>query len=184
MTVEMRGAAFFTFLDALGQLRGPATVAAVRAALPVSLREQLDRGALTRVGWYPLSAYAALHTANDSVVRGGEALAFQIGRLTTEVDTRGLIRFVLAIASPDLLMRHASLVFGSYIRGATVTAEALAPRHCSVRWKGLEGATRLLLAEMEGGTAFLVERTGGKHVQVSTLSAKSPSEGGFEVRWE
>lgn len=184
-TVEMRGAAFLTFLEALKTLRGPATEGAVRAALPDDVREKLASGVLTRVGWYPLSEYAALHTATDAVVRGGTEFARLLGRTTTEIDTRGLIRYVLAIASPDLLMRHAAKVFSSYVRGgAVVTSRALGPRHYELQWEGLVGATNLVHVETQGGAAFLIERTGGKNVRVEAAPAQSRPEHAFSIRWE
>lgn len=183
-TVEMRGAAFLTFLEALRALRGPATEGAVRAALPDALREKLASGVLTRVGWYPLAEYSALHTATDAVVHGGTDFARLLGRTTTEIDTRGLIRYVLAIASPDLLMRHASKVFSSYVRGATVVSKALGPHHYELQWEGLVGATNLVHIEMQGGAAFLIERTGGKNVQIEAAPALSRPEHTFAIRWD
>jgi len=183
-SVEVRGAAFLTFLEALRVLRGPATEAAVRAALPDGLREKLASGVLTRVGWYPLSDYSSLHTVTDAVLHGGVDFARQLGRTTTEIDTRGLIRYVLAMASPDLLMRYASKVFSSYVRGATVTSKTLGPRHYELHWKGLVGATNLVHVEMEGGAAFLAERVGAKHVRVEAAVAQSRPEHSFVIRWE
>jgi hypothetical protein len=183
MTLEMRGAAFLTFFDAVRELRGPATEAAVRAGLPVGPRERLERGAITRVGWYPLADYTELHAAFDRTARGGEALARQLGRVSTDLDTRGLLRYVLAIASPDLLMRHAPLVFSSYVRGDGVTPEKKGPGRYVVRWQGLDGASALVNAELEGGTAFLVEKTGGRDVAVERVAPSGPSEHAFEVRW-
>lgn len=183
-TVEVRGAAFLTFLEALKALRGPATEAAVRAALPHGLRESLESGVLTRVGWYPLADYSSLHTATDAVLHGGADFARHLGRITTEIDTKGLIRYVLAIASPDLLMRYASKVFSSYARGATVTSKALGPRHYELHWEGLVGATNLVHAEMEGSTAFLAVRAGAKNVHIEAAAAQSSPEHTFHIRWE
>jgi hypothetical protein len=183
MTVEMRGTAFVTFFQALRELRGPSTELDVRAALPPPLRDRLERGAITRVGWYPLSDYTELHAASERVIAGGQPFARQLGRITTEIDTRGLIRYVLAIASPDLLMRHAPLVFSSYVRGATVRPEKRGAGHYRVHWEGLTGASALVNAELEGGTSFLIERTGGRDVLVEPVAADPTSVYAFDVRW-
>lgn len=179
----MRGAAFLTFFDAVRELRGPATEAAVRAALPAALRERLERGAITRVGWYPLADYAELHAALDRTARGGETLARQLGRVSTDLDTRGLIRYVLAIASPDLLMRHAPLVYSSYVRGGAITPEKKGPGRYLLRWSGLVGSSPLVNAELEGGTSILVEKAGGRDVVVERVAPGAASEHAFEICW-
>jgi hypothetical protein len=183
MTVEIRGTAFVTFFEAIRELRGPATEAAVRAALAVELRERFERGAITRIGWYALSDYAALHAASERVIGGGPTFARQLGRTSTEIDTRGLIRYVLAIASPDLLMRHAQLVFSSYVRGCAVRPEKLGPGHYRLHWEGMTGVSALVNAELEGGTAYLVERTGGRDVLLEPAPTHEAGSHAFDVRW-
>ncbi len=183
MPVEMRGAAFLSFFQGVTELRGVTTSNAVRDALPAPLRERVVSGAISRVGWYPMEDYATLHAVCAEVTGGGDAFATALGRVTTDHDTRGLLRYVLAFTSPDLLLRYGDKVFGSYVRGASMQVERLAPQHHVIRWSQFRGATRLVHAEWRGGVAFLLERCGGRDVVVTARESVDPAAATFEVRW-
>jgi hypothetical protein len=157
---EIKGVAFHTFFQAVGELRGAVSVERTRAAVAPELREQLRLGAIARVGYYPLATYGELHAAAHRALHGGEAFARDIGRKTAEIDTRGLLRFVLGLTSTDLLVRHADKVWSSFARGSRVRAEKLHDRRYSVKFDGFWEASELVLTELEGALATLVERTG------------------------
>jgi len=127
--------------------------------------------------------YAALHEACDDVIGGGADFATALGRVTTDRDTRGLLRYVLAFTTPDLLLRYGDKVFGSYVRGATMEVERIAAGHQLMRWRQFHGASALVRGEWRGGVAFLLERCGGRDVVVSERGSDDPSEATFEVRW-
>jgi len=179
----MRGAAFLSFFEGVTELRDAATSAAVRDSLAPDLRERLANGAFSRVGWYPMQEYSALHAACDAVIGGGDAFAFELGRVTTDHDTRGLLRYVLAFTSPELLLRYGDKVFASYVRGATMHVERVASMHHVIRWSGFHDASPRVHAEWRGGVAFLIERCGGRDVVVSSRAISVPGEATFEVRW-
>lgn len=183
MPVEMRGAAFLSFLEGVAELRDRATADAVRDALRPDLRALFVNGGMTRVGWYPMADYAALHVASENVVRGGMPFARELGRVTTDRDTRGLLRYVLAFTSPDLLLRYGDRVFLSYVRGASMVVDRVAPKHHIIRWNDFHGASFHVHAEWAGGVAFLVERCGGKDVSVVQLPTTDASKAAFEVTW-
>jgi hypothetical protein len=183
MAVEMRGAAFLSFFDGIAELRGQGVADAVRDAVRPDLRERLLNGGITRVGWYPMEDYSALHDACDAVVGGGAAFATQLGRITTDRDTRGLLRYVLAFTTPELLLRYSDKVFGSYVRGATMRVEKLGPKHQLLCWDDFHGASFFLHAEWQGGVAFLIERAGGRDVKVVGRATQDPSRAAFEVSW-
>lgn len=180
---EMRGAAFTSFFDGVRDLRDDRTADRVRETLPAALRARFETGAITRVGWYPMAEYSALHVAADEVIAGGDAFARELGRVTTERDTRGLLRYALAFTTPDLLLRYADKVFGSYVRGASMHVDRLGPAHHVIRWTDFHDASARVHAEWEGGVAFLLERAGAKHVSVVGQPEADPSRASFEVRW-
>ncbi|MBX7193427.1 MAG: hypothetical protein K1X94_15335 [Sandaracinaceae bacterium] len=184
MTVEMRGAAFLSFFEGIEELRDRATADAVKEALRPELRERVLSGAITRVGWYPMAEYTALHEALDRVVSGGPEFAVRLGYVTTDRDTRGLLRYVLAFTSPDLLIRYADKVFMSYVRGASMSIEQLGPRHYLVSWSDHHGASRALFDEWRGGIQLLMERCGGKNVVVAARPFDDPARAQCEVTWE
>ena len=183
MTVEMRGAAFLSFFDGVAELRDRATADAVRDALRPDVRRRILDGGFTRVGWYPMEDYSALHTACEQVVKGGMPFAIQLGRVTTDRDTRGLLRYVLAFTSPDLLLRYGDKVFGSYVRGATMTVERIASKHHVLHWDDFHGASFAVHAEWQGGVTFLIEKCGGKNVSVVQRATPDPAKAAFEVSW-
>lgn len=183
MPVEMRGAAFLSFFEGIAELRSKAVADAVREAVRPDLRERLLNGGITRVGWYPMHDYCSLHEACDAVVKGGHAFATQLGRITTDRDTRGLLRYVLAFTTPELLLRYSDKVFGSYVRGATMRVEKLGPMHHVLFWDDFHGASFFLHAEWQGGVAFLIERAGGRDVRVVARPSQDPARAAFEVSW-
>lgn len=180
---EIKGVAFHTFFQAVGELRGDAAVALTRAELAPELREKLRLGAISRVGYYPLETYGELHAAAQRALHGGEAFARDIGRKTAEIDTRGLLRFVLGLTSTDLLVRHADKVWASFARGARVHAEKLHPRRYSVRFDGFWQASELVLTELEGALATLVERTGAVDPVVRHSRDRDGATVNYIVEW-
>lgn len=180
---EIRGVAFHTFLLAVAELRGERAVESTRAQVPPELREQLRLGAISRVGYYPLQTYAELHAAAQRALRGGEAFARDIGRKTAEIDTRGLLRFVLGFATTDLLVRHADKVWASFARGARVRAEKLRERRYSVKFEGFWEAPELVLVELEGALATLVERTGAVDPLVRHSRDPDGATVSYSVEW-
>ncbi|HTV24734.1 MAG TPA: DUF2378 family protein [Polyangiaceae bacterium] len=168
---------------ALTELRGDAAAERARAALAPELREQLRLGAITRVGYYPLQTYTELHAAAHRALHGGEALAREIGRKTAEIDTRGLLRFVLGLTSTDLLVRHADKVWASFARGARVRAEKLHERRYSVKFDGFWQASELVLTELEGALATLVERTGAVNPKVHHSRDSDGATVSYVVEW-
>jgi Protein of unknown function (DUF2378) len=180
---EIKGVAFHTFFQAVGELRGEAAVARTRAELAPELREKLRLGAISRVGYYPLATYGELHAAAQRALHGGEAFARDLGRKTAEIDTRGLLRFVVGLTSTDLLVRHADKVWASFARGARVHAEKLHPRRYSVRFDGFWEASELVLTELEGALATLVERTGATDPVVRHSRDREGATVNYIVEW-
>lgn len=174
---EMKGVAFHSMIAAVGELDGEDAKARVVAALPEPIGTSFRSGALTRVGWYPLEHYGLVHDAIQSVLGGGEGRARDLGRKSTEIDTRGLLRYVLALTTPGLLVRHANRVFGSYIRGGTVIAVQREAGIYDVTFTNMSGASRWILAEWEGGITYLLEVAGAKSASVRRVSASSDAEG-------
>lgn len=174
---EMKGAAFYSMIAAIGELDGAEAQAGVVAALPEPIGSVFRSGALARVGWYPLEHYGLVHEAIQAVLGGGERRARDLGRKSTEIDTRGLLRYVLALTTPSLLVRHANRVFGSYIRGGTVTAAQRDLGIYDVTFSNMSGASRYVLAEWEGGISFLLEVAGAKAVNVRRAAATADEHG-------
>jgi len=180
---EIKGVAFHTFFQALAELRGDVAVERTRAQLAPALREQMRLGAIARVGYYPLATYTELHAAAQRALHGGEAFARDIGRKTAEIDTRGLLRFVLGLTSTDLLVRHADKVWASFARGARVRAERLHERRYSVKFDGFGEASELVLTELEGALATLVERTGATDPVVRHSRDSDGTTVSYIVEW-
>lgn len=176
-TAEMKGVAFHTMIAAVGELDGEDAKARVLEALPEPVGTSFRSGALTRVGWYPLEHYGLVHDAIQSVLGGGERRARDLGRKSTEIDTRGLLRYVLALTTPSLLIRHANRVFGSYIRGGTVIAKQRDVGIFDVTFTNMGGASRWILAEWEGGICHLLEVAGAKTTSVRRVAATADADG-------
>jgi hypothetical protein len=72
---------------------------------------------------------------------GGEREARELGWRSTDIDTRGLLRFVIALSTPALLVQQASRVFGSYIRGGKVTSTKREAGLYDVAFSNMGGAS-------------------------------------------
>ncbi len=175
--LEMKGAAFHSMLDAIEELDGKDARERVIAALSEPLGTAVRSAALTRVGWYPIEDYNLLHEAIQATLGGGDRKARELGRKSTEIDTRGLLRYVLAITTPSLLVRHANRVFGSYIRGGTITATKRQPGMFDLAFTNMTSATRYLFPEWEGGIGLLLELSGATNVNVRRAPQLTEEDG-------
>lgn len=182
-TCEIKGVAFHTFFQAITELRGAAAATLVRDALAPDLGERLRRGAISRVGYYPLSEYGELHAAAQRVLPGGESLARDIGRTATEIDTRGLLRFVLGLTSASFLMRHADKAWSSYVRGSRVAVQEVEPQRYIVDFEGLAGVSELVVIELEGAIERLVQRTGARQPEVRHQARSAGKSVRYLVSW-
>lgn len=176
-TVEMKGAGFYSMLAAVAELEGNDAHDRVVAALPEPVGTAFRNKSLTRVGWYPVAHYGLLHDAIQRILGGGENRARELGSKSTEIDTRGLLRYMLAITTPGLLVRHANRVFGSYIRGAEVSAEKRSAAIYDVNFRNMHDVSRFILAEWEGGISFLLELAGATGVSVRRVSPLADESG-------
>lgn len=168
---EIRGASFLSFFDALADVRGADAVEQVKDALPRPLRERLRSGAIVGIGWYPMTDYAQLYDALDQVYGGGDALAKQLGAASAHRDTQGILRYVLALSTPEFLLRHAGRVVLSYIRGPTSRLDEVGPGHATLVIEGFGGTNSRIHAEWAGGIQFLLGRCGAKKPSVTWQSS-------------
>lgn len=185
-TVEMKGAGFHSMIAAVGELDGDDARARVIEAMPAPIGPAFRSGALTRVGWYPIAQYDLLHQAIQTTVGGGERKAHELGRKSTEIDTRGLLRYMLAITTPGLLVRHAGRVFGSYIRGADVRAHRSPDGSYDVDFHHVKDVSRFILSEWEGGIGYLLEIAGATGVTVRRTTPLATEDGRLTMvaRWD
>ncbi len=180
---EIRGATFSSFLECLAELRGQASMVGVRSALPRRLQEDLERGALTRVGWYPLADFTELHAACDRVLAGGEPFAHRLGRTTMDRETRGLVRYVLVLTSPELLMRHSHRVVTTFLRGVTPRLDLLEPGRCELGLEGMAEGSPLVFSGIAGGMELLLERAGARGVTVAWRASAGRGRVVFDAQW-
>lgn len=180
---EVKGSSIFTYLEALKELRGDAAVKATLAELREPLSQQLQFGAISRVGWYPVEAYTELHSATHRALKGGEPLARDIGRKSTELDTQGLLRFLLGISSTDLLLRHAPRVWATYWRNIPLQTEQREPGRCVIRLEDMVGASELVFADIEGGIEMLLSLTNAQEVLVRRRKPNVQWSAAYIVTW-
>ncbi len=182
--VELRGAAFHSFLDALREVRGEATRERVIEALPAGFRERIRSGAIVGIGWYPLSDYALFYDALDEVTSGSDALAKTLGAATAERDTRGFLRYVLSLSTPEFLLRHADRVILSYLRGVTSRLEEVSPGRASLVLEHFVGSNARIHAEWAGGIEFVLSRCGAKSPRVAWESSADFETVTYRAGWD
>jgi len=155
-----------------------------RAKMREEWNQRWNFGGISRVGYYPLAEYSDVHAAADAALGGGAAFARELGSKATEIDTRGVLRFVLGVTSASLLLRYADKVWSSYARGATVVVENRAPEGYDIEFQNMTGASELVFAEIEGSIEMLLARTGARVEVTRRRLGNAPASARYFVSWK
>ena len=119
--------------------------------------------------------FDALHVAAVRACGGGESLSREIGAAATDIDTRGMLKFILSLASVRLAIRHSDKIMSAYTRGGEARTTELGDRRYELAFTNMVGASRHVFAAFEGAVSVLATRTGAKDVAVSRRSMDEPA---------
>jgi hypothetical protein len=164
MACNFKGQGFIGLLIGLAQLRGPDAKLKLLPRVNAELRVLIERDAIIASGWYPLAWYSEVTKAIRDEY--GDDIGLEIGRLGMRNDINSFIRFILALASPLMLLHLSSRVFRIYFQGASLETSQSGPQEGRLKMWGLEGSNASTWAAIGGAVAAFVELSGGKDVKV------------------
>lgn len=139
---------------------------------------------LATTAWYPIGWLRAFHGAlHDSVAGASSPRALR--RSAVRLDARGIFKFLLRFAKPELLAPAVRGLAQHYLDGPVLTAEVARPRCLSFRFTNLVGYDAHLIEDHLGGVEATVEVSNGRNAR-ATLLDMSPDFSRFsgEVVWD
>ena len=126
----------FTLQGALAfveECHGADARASVLKALDVESRGILSQPVLTS-GWYPFRVQVALYEAIDRVLGDGDlSLCWEIGRFTCELEMTTIHKMFLKLASLELWVKSASLMWGRYYSVGGLEVEGVGEEAGTIR---------------------------------------------------
>jgi hypothetical protein len=164
MACNFKGQGFIGLLVGLGQLKGTDAKLKLLPHLNPDLKVLVERGGIMASGWYPLAWYSEVTKAIRDEY--GPDIGLEIGRLGMRNDINSFIRFILALASPLMLLHLSSRVFRIYFQGANLETKQTGPREGRLHMWGLDGTNAATWDAIGGAVAAFVELSGGKDVKV------------------
>lgn len=181
--VLVKGQIFRTGFAAIEKMHGADGVRRVVDALPDEVRAAWCDRLILPGGWYSPLWYDGLHLAMQKCFGGGGPAAREFGRVTTEIDTKGIYGFLLLLVTPELLLKNVPKVWSTYFKGGRIEVTVPKPRQVTIRARECWGLSRLIWDEACGGWGYLVERSGGRSVVVEGPYITTPGEALIETRW-
>lgn len=183
---KVKGQSFRAFLAALAKVKGLAAVASTTAALPREVREAVERNTITTNGWYPMSWYAALHTAAQRACPGAVGLARQLGQAQMQAEVRGIYKFILGFFKPSTIMRYSSRVFEIYCQGGKLTVTEAGPTFARLVYECCGGSDANVWQDVIGSSEALLEASGARAVSSIVKSGGGNGDAHLtvDIHWE
>jgi hypothetical protein len=127
--MKIRGSALIHTQTFLTTRWGSESTTMLTAKLPAAAQE-VFRGDLRPYGWYPVSAWNAVA---EEVARwpgkNGPAAIRDIAAYAAEQDLTIAHKVLLALGTPDLVLRQAGVFWGMYFNGGNLAAFKVEERH-------------------------------------------------------
>jgi hypothetical protein len=129
----------------------------------------------------PMSRVADLLYAHNEVIAGDE-----MGRFSAEIALKGIYKVFLMVATPQYLMKKATMIMGTYYQPCEFDISESAAKHVILKISKFEGITRTLEYRFGGWCAKALELCNQKNIsyRITThLSAGQPSTT-IAFRWQ
>jgi hypothetical protein len=159
----VKGLAFRTVMQELGNLEGPLAVARSLSCMPPELAHRFKTSAIVAAGWYPIADYAAMWGAIQEATGNRRELPRIIGRKCVEHDLNVVHKLVFRALSVPTVIGLATRVFNSYYDTGKSRAELLGDRNIRVWFEGCKGFNAAMWGEIRGSVeCFGEQASGGK----------------------
>ena len=179
--MQIRGAGLRGLLLAIEKLYGAESLAAVKGAMPVDLREQVEH--VLPVRWYDVEVNAAVHVAVRDVIGGGQwDESHRIGMEAARIDFKGLYRVIVRAMSYDTVWDRAQQMWTHYNSQGMVEWTERREGYALGRVRGVVGYNLGLWESVGGRMEAMLGMTGIKTATV-TVMEQSTTYCKFESMW-
>jgi hypothetical protein len=179
--VQIRGAGLRSLLVAIERLNGAQSLAAVKDAMPVDLRRQVEH--VLPVQWYDVEVNAAVHEAVREVIGGGKwDESHRIGIEAARIDFSGFYRVIVRAMSYDTVWDRAQSMWTHYNSQGSVEWGDRREGYALGRVRGVEGYNLGLWESVGGRMEAMLGMTGIKTATV-TVTESASTFCKFEAMW-
>jgi hypothetical protein len=180
--MQTKGVAVRSILLAVEKLWQPAGLARVMAAVPASIRVQIEPIVLAGA-WYPVAVPAALHEAvRETLGDGSWKHSYALGVTAGKMDFGGVYRFVLRHFSYETLFARVERAWRQYQTQGDVVWGITSPGFARGTITGAAGLNEGIWLSIAGRLAALLEIGGGQSVRC-TIHEPTTTSCRFEASW-
>jgi len=144
-------------------------------------------GPILPVSWYPLQSYVSLLDAiQTSYPAEGREVGFRVGRRVMQDGLSSVYKVVLKVASPEMVLKKAGMLWGFYFQGSKLTIVEEHPCNLLLSITDDCRPTPVYCLSLAGGMAETAERAGARdcrviHPQCRAAGAKACL---FRITWD
>ena len=167
---QLKGFALLHLYDFMDQTWGPEALVAWQQTVPASLRSQVERRAVTSVGWLPIELYySALSWGVQHRLGGEPREAIAVGAAIATREINSFFRMVLGFTSPSMVLSMSGRFWRSYYDRSSLVVLASGPgfAHTEVRDWPLTDA--ISMYEIAGSLLQWMEASRARNVRISRL---------------
>jgi hypothetical protein len=184
--VAIKGQSLRQNFEVLHELFGAEVTSRITASLEPEFRRLAESGGLLPSGWYPVSWANELYRVAMQMLPSVLDLPERVARRGVERDMNGIYGFFARLLSPEFCIRQAPRIFGTYYRGAKLSAQVTAPGHAELHFVDCIGFSRSLWRDAVAASSRVFEESGARRVQTRFLEGggEGDSTARVTVRWE
>lgn len=180
--MHFKGTAIRSALLALERVAGKDGLERVMAALPLDVREALERPVLAG-GTYDGAVPAALHDAiQETLGHGSLVVNHRVGLEAARIDFGGVYRVFIRLMDYDYVLDRIARAWGQYGSRGELTFGDRGPGRAEVGLRDVEGFTPGMWEAIAGRFEGLLLLSGAKNASVKVVE-QTPARARLEARW-
>jgi hypothetical protein len=180
----MKGFGLLHLLDVLAETHGPDAETTWRSTVPEPLRREVERRALTSIGWIPMEYYFHAVTWVTARFHAGDArAAITLGHEVTRRDIGAFFRKAMSFTSPATVLSLSGRFWRSYFDQSKLVVHSSTKTSVVaevVDWP-LQDATSL--HELAGAMTCWMEATSARDVRLVRFELTAPGTLRLEATW-
>ncbi len=181
---KMKGFGLLHLLDVIAETHGETAVAAWRATVPELQRREVERRALTSVGWIPMEYYFhAITWVTGTFHQGDLRQAIVLGHEVTRRDIGTLFRKAMSFASPFTVLKLSGRFWRGYFDQSKLVVRSTSKTSVVadvLEWPLQDAAS---LHELVGALACWMETTDARDVRLTRFELTAPGTVRLEASW-
>jgi hypothetical protein len=178
----VKGVGLRSTLASIQRLLGDAVLKQTIAQLPSELAKAIQADTIYTGVWYPLANIRQLYSAVLRVTRRGPELARALGYDATRDDFRGIYRVLVAVVSPEFLIKRTPVFFKRYYTVGAAKVLRAKNGAADAIFSGCVGFDRNLWEGILGGSTAVLEACDAKDVQLLITDGGRDGDENMTVR--